>query len=121
MQIINLTPHAINYHGKGGWIEQFPPDGRVARVEMREQETFDGAMGVQCKTRPTPKGTIGLPNPVEGVYLIVSSMVREANPSRLDLLSPTDLVRDEKGAVVGCKSFDTNYLTAPVEYGGHGI
>lgn len=122
-QIINLTPHEVKFHGERG-ITQYPPDGTVARVGMSAQAEWSvwvGAGEKRFKTRPAPKGTINLPAPIEGVFYIVSSMVREANPSRLDLLSPTDLIRDEKGVTIGCKSFDTNYLTAPVEYGGHGI
>jgi len=48
---------------------------------------------------------IGLPAPAEGVLLIVSALVADASPDRLDLVSPGELVRDDKGQPVGCKGF----------------
>jgi len=122
-QIINLTPHEVKFHGERG-ITQYPPDGTVARVGMSAQAEWSvwvGAGEKKFKTRPTPKETIGLPPLSEGVYFIVSSQTREANLSRLDLLSPTDLIRDVQGVVVGCRAFDTNYLIPPIQYGGPGI
>lgn len=120
MKVINLTPHAINYYGADKWIEQFPPDGTVARLEMEKQGEWVGP-GVKLRTRPTPQKTVGLPPQNGGTLFIVSSMVRDANPSRLDLLSPADLVRDAAGAVVGCRAFDTNWEKLDSQYGGYGI
>ena len=44
-----------------------------------------------------------LPDPVPGVLLIVSRMVAEHTAGRDDLVFPDDLVRDESGAVTGCR------------------
>lgn len=44
----------------------------------------------------------GLPEYEEGVYYVVSAMVRQALPHRKDLLSPGQLIRNEAGQPVGC-------------------
>lgn len=44
----------------------------------------------------------GLPEFKEGVYYVVSAMVRQALPHRKDLLSPGQLIRSEAGQPVGC-------------------
>lgn len=44
----------------------------------------------------------GLPEYVEGVFYVVSAMVRQALPERKDLLSPGQLIRNEEGQPVGC-------------------
>jgi hypothetical protein len=46
-----------------------------------------------------------LPEPQEGVWFIVSSVVVSAHPERRDLLVPSDLVRDGSGVVTACRSF----------------
>jgi hypothetical protein len=50
----------------------------------------------------------GYHNPIKGIltdYYIVSFMVKSASPGRKDLLVPNELVRNEKGIIIGCKSF----------------
>ncbi len=42
-------------------------------------------------------------NPIEGVGYIVSLAVAQAARDRKDLFVPDDLVRDEKGVIVGCR------------------
>ena len=37
-------------------------------------------------------------------FYIVSQLVKSALPNRSDLLVPAEMVRDEKGAILGCKS-----------------
>lgn len=44
----------------------------------------------------------GLPEFEEGVYYVVSAMVRQALPHRKDLLSPGQLIRSKAGQPVGC-------------------
>ena len=44
----------------------------------------------------------GLPEYVEGVFYVVSAMVRQALPERKDLLSPGQLIRNEEGQPIGC-------------------
>ena len=37
-------------------------------------------------------------------FYIVSQLVKSALPNRSDLLVPAEMVRDEKGAILGCRS-----------------
>lgn len=39
-------------------------------------------------------------------YYIVSRMVANALPNRKDLLVPNELVRDDQGNIIGCRSFE---------------
>ncbi len=46
----------------------------------------------------------GLPEPKKDTYYIVSALVAGAAKDRKDLLIPNELVRDEKGRIIGCKN-----------------
>lgn len=48
---------------------------------------------------------VGLPTTNEGTFFVVSRLVMAACPSREDLVAPNDLVRDEQGRIIGCRSF----------------
>jgi hypothetical protein len=39
------------------------------------------------------------------IFYLVSQPVKSALPSRKDLLVPAEVVRDEKGNIIGCRSF----------------
>jgi hypothetical protein len=41
------------------------------------------------------------------VLLIVSSIIFNALPERRDLCHPSDMVRDERGLIQGCKALNT--------------
>lgn len=43
--------------------------------------------------------------PIIRVYIITSMVVRTANPRRIDLLSPGELIRDDNGQPIGCRGF----------------
>lgn len=107
MNIINLTPHVVNVVKVDGTTQTFKPDGTVARIFVFQEDvdTVDGMLF----TRPKFGQPAGVPAPVEGTIFIVSAMIREALKHRVDLVSPGELVRDDKGNVIGCKSFYVNY------------
>ena len=46
----------------------------------------------------------GLPDEKLGINYIVSQLVKSALPNRSDLLVPAEVVRDEKGNIIGCCS-----------------
>ena len=46
----------------------------------------------------------GLPEPKKDTYYVVSALVAGAAKNRNDLLIPNDIVRDEKGRIIGCRS-----------------
>ena len=110
MHVRNLTPHAIDLcEADGGRIERIEPDGVIARVSMG---TADHGRSMTIGTREfsvieTSVGkATGLPDPQEGVILIVSRLVAEV-AGRHDLIFPHDLSRDDTGAVIGCRAFAT--------------
>jgi hypothetical protein len=45
----------------------------------------------------------GLPEPEDGVVLVVSALVAEAAPEREDLAYPGEAIRDSDGKIVGAK------------------
>ena len=86
--VINLTPHRVvvqsTTHPEDGWI--FEPSGILPRLETVEVEAED-TWGIPTVSRKL--GAVqNLPDPVQGVKLIVSSMILSACPDRNDLVAP---------------------------------
>lgn len=105
MKIINLTPHKITFiNGDQNQIE-IPSSGTVriseATVPVGEVEKIPLVRKVYGKAE-------GLPDEKPDTIYIVSAMVRLAYPERNDLASPGDLIRDENGAVIGCRNLIIN-------------
>ena len=99
MKIRNLTPHAINLLVNGEYVE-YPPDGIVPRVSSVELP-IEGDYPFEA-VKVEYGDVQDLPEPEEGVVLVVSKMCADARPFRRDLWYPARLVRDEKGRIVGC-------------------
>ena len=107
MNIVNLTPHSITFILENGEKRTVLPSGIVARVgEISEFVTYYDGIPVYRKRYAD---TENLPEPTEDTVLIVSAMVRLANPDRTDLVSPGDLIRNEDGVVIGCKGLVVNF------------
>jgi hypothetical protein len=105
VRLINLTPHPVNLLLEGRTIT-VPPEGVVARV--REEILPDTGIvldgGVEIPVvRKVLREVVGLPEPSEGVFFIVSLAVAQAARDREDLLIPDDFVRDEEGRIVGAR------------------
>lgn len=105
--IVNLTPHKVTVMASEGYVvAEYPASGQVARVTM--SDTYVGSVnGISVVTK-TAGEVVGLPEPAEDTYYIVSGLVQAAFPHRTDLLVPDDLVRDVEGRVVGCRRFSVN-------------
>ena len=98
--ILNCTPHQLNVH-TGGQVLTLPPSGVTPRLAPCRSARPD-TEGIE--TVHTELGSVqGLPDPVEGTFLIVSALVLGACPEREDLRSPGEAVRDASGVIVGCK------------------
>ena len=106
MQFINCTPHPITLISQDGSFSIFPKGEIVPRLVQNTVEV-DTINGVSI-TETSFGETTNLPEKQEGVYLIVSRMILEANKDRNDLLVPNELVRDEAGVIIGCKSLSRN-------------
>lgn len=100
--IINATPHAVNLvNDEGDILRTFKPE-----ISVRVASTckvVDEIAGIPIDY--TTFGEVeGLPEYQNGVYYIVSRLVKQALPDREDLLCPGQQVRDSAGRVIGCKS-----------------
>ena len=100
--ILNYTPHSITVVGDDGQVIRTYPSVGVARFKttIARVDTINDI--------PVTKTLFGepdgLPNGSSGVYYIVSGLIKSALTDRTDLLSPGELVRDDQGNVIGCKS-----------------
>ena len=98
MAIINMTPHPVNIVD-GMTI---PASGQQIRlaVTTRPGLPIDGV-----PTSTTVFGDpVGLPDYQNETFYIVSQLVKSACPGRTDLLVPAEVVRDEQGRIIGCRS-----------------
>jgi len=100
--ILNMTPHPVNIiDGEGNEVARFESAGQIRLAASTVQaETIDG-----IPTSRTIFGQAeGLPMAIEGTFFIVSQIVKSALPDRTDLLVPAEVVRNETGQIVGCRS-----------------
>lgn len=98
MTFINCTPHAIVLNN--GTV--FQPSGVIPRVYDIYGDLENGIMTIS-------QGQVqGLPEKVEGTFIIVSAMVMNAS-DRGDIVAPAtghkDCVRNEKGQIVSVPCF----------------
>lgn len=102
MNIINLTPHAVNIYTESG-IKTIEPSGTVARCD--QQRLLIGHIGDICLYKTSFGEVTGLPDSQEDTFFIVSAIVANAvKGRRSDVLIPIDPVRDEAGAIIGCRA-----------------
>lgn len=101
-KLINLTPHDINVVGEKGKVTTIKASGSIARCKQKD-EMFATLNGIPL-VNTTFTDIEGLPHQTLGVYYIVSALIKNAAPERTDLLSPNDMVRDDQGRVIGCRS-----------------
>lgn len=104
--VLNYTPHTITICGDDGAVVREIPSSGVARVTTTSVNlpSVDGIPVVA-----TEYGSVeGLPEPQEGVALIVSMIVATALPNRSDLYrpdtGPANVVRDADGRIIGVKA-----------------
>ena len=101
IKITNCTPHPVNIEGEDGKTRNFPKSETPARVSVKK-EHVGSLLGISV-SRETFGDVVGLPEENDGVFLIVSRMVAAALTDRHDLLVPGDLIRNEKGQIVGAR------------------
>ena len=102
--VINLTPHAITFvTDEGNEILTIEPSGNLARVSSTTQVVGE-IYGIPV-TKTVYGEVEGLPAEEEGTIYLVSSMVAQRVPERRDVFIPNESVRDDRGRIIGCKSF----------------
>lgn len=103
MNIVNCTPHSINIHFEDGDVLSIEPSGIVPRCSVKSE------MSGSINGIPVFSEVFGdvenIPEERENTILIVSRIVVAALPSRTDLVFPTQIVRNDKGQIVGCRGF----------------
>jgi hypothetical protein len=101
MKIINYMAHEVDACGM-----KYAPSGHVARVAttLLKVDEIDGVPVMVCDSGAVQN----CPPKKDGHIYIVSQYVRQALPERKDLVSPTKLLRDNNGRVVGCGAFERN-------------
>lgn len=109
----NLTPHEVKIFKLNGTAPDLDVvieanEGMVARVSCEYIKVDKKVDGIDLYRTVFGEVT-GLPDYSEGVYLLVSTMVREALPLRSDLVSPGQLLRDDDGNVIGCLGLVGNF------------
>lgn len=109
MQLVNLTPHAINLITDGGTIT-IPPSGQVLRAE--ETSVIQFHLTLQEGEVPVKRMEYGVPNFVPeqkpDTFYIVSALAAQAlrrhQPDRNDFLVVADAVRDDQGKIIGARA-----------------
>jgi len=105
INLINLTPHAINLMADGEAIT-IKPSGIIARcTTAREQVDSVEIDGVVFPVNEIKFGEVqGLPAPKPDNFYVVSSLVANAAKYRKDLLTVDEAVRDGNGNIIGARA-----------------
>ena len=104
MLLKNFTPHNVVVIVNETKIV-IPSDGIARVTETKTVAPSIDVDGVTVETFISSFGEVeNLPPQEEGVMVIVSALVASAAKGRDDLLVPGELVRDDGGNIVGCKS-----------------
>lgn len=107
-ELHNLTPHAVTLLSEDDeTIASWPAAERWARLAEHadEQSVHVGSTAIPS-AQVRYGGPVDLPPVREGVGLIVPRVLAE-KVRRPDLLFPGGEVRDESGAIVGCRRLDS--------------
>ena len=102
--LVNLTPHDIFVHYGAGDTRRIVASATPARIEYAFQSKQTEVDGVTLKII-LGSTVVGLPEKKESTTYIVSSLVKAYCKDRLDVVCPGDLVKEEGGRVIGCKTF----------------
>jgi hypothetical protein len=115
MKIINYTPHKVNYFDEQNvCVASWEPEGEPVRVSElvnpRPNHQLSEEFAICAKLYNEIKG---LPESEDGIYLIVSIIVLNANKSldypRRDLIcpdtGPDSVVRSPEGQIIGVRRF----------------
>lgn len=105
MILKNFTPHNVVIVINESTKIVIPSDGITRVTETKTPSTSIDVDGVVIETFRSEFGEVeNLPPKEGGVMVIVSALVASAAKGRDDLLVPGELVRDDGGNIVGCKS-----------------
>ena len=104
INIINLTAHDVNIVCDNGDVKTFKPSGTVARCSQKTV-TIGAVNGISL-THTSFGQVVDLPDKkIDTIYIVSRLVLIACKGIRDDLVVPNDLVRDEGGNIIGCKSF----------------
>tara|TARA_Y100000593_G_C4311522_1_gene338613 strand:+ start:127 stop:504 length:378 start_codon:yes stop_codon:yes gene_type:complete len=103
----NYTPHTLRVHLDGELVLELEPEGKVPRVQQEEPLHAIKAGGVIIESVPIGTKVVDDEEMLQAIarsggVAIVSAMVAQAT-KRLDVVSPGQLIRDDKGRPIGCE------------------
>lgn len=101
-KIINLTPHPLNIYSNGKQVESIPSSGIV---RVKEEKLNIGIINGIPLVKKKFTEAEGLPEKKSDTVYFVSIIVMQALPNRTDLITSSNLVRDENGRILGCSEF----------------
>lgn len=103
MKIVNCTPHAVTIvDAEGKVLRAIESNGKPIR--LKSETVRDGEVDGIPLSRTVFGEPENLPEPEKGTFYIVSQIVKNACPERKDLVVPAEVLRDEKGIILGCQS-----------------
>lgn len=111
VKIVNLTPHPVTLTSSDESVE-LPPCKNPARLQTEREPiaTLDTQLSPDGErisipvVRESSNGVEHLPPEDPNTILLVSRLIMDAHPNRLDLMCPTDLERDSYGQITGAKA-----------------
>ena len=102
-QLINLTPHPVKIRRSDGTFITLPKGEIVPRLAT--ENTVVGEIDGAPVNKTVFGATTDLPEAIDGTTLVVSRLVKDANPGRTDLVCPGTAIRDDDGNIVGADGF----------------
>lgn len=106
MNVINLTPHALDLVCNDGLVMHIEASGVVARCAERRNRV--GEVAGMVIERAEFGAIEGLPDPQTDTIFIVSTLVLTALKGvRPDVFSPGKAIRDDAGRIIGANGLST--------------
>lgn len=97
-----MTPHSITVIIDNNTKIEIPASGKTIRLQETTVQAGD-INGIPL-SKTVFGDPVGMPERKPDVFYIVSQLVKAAFPERDDLLVPAEIVRDENGIIIGCRS-----------------
>lgn len=106
--IINMTPHPLVFVDDDGApiaeVGPSPVGVRLRETRGAGERIMVGDACVEVTDVNYNEVEPALPPPRDGTFYFVSLLTAHGLPGRRDVVFPLDVVRDESGRIVGCRS-----------------
>ena len=102
--LVNRTPHPVTIVDDDNNIIRVIEVSGLPPIRLKSSIVSTGDVDGVKLSKTVFGQAENLPEKEDGVYHIVSQLVKNACPNRDDLLVPAEVVRDENGNIIGCRS-----------------